>query len=81
MKRNIPLKFRGVDIDTGDFVYAELGQISEETRPDYVTFLIDGLPVVRTDSIAQLLGYDEDGNEVYEGDTSSDCSAIAQTSN
>ena len=56
-----PIKFRGRDIETGEFVYAELGQISAEINDD--------MHLVDTDSIAQLVGYDANGNEVYEGDT------------
>lgn len=63
-----PIKFRGRDIDTGKFVYAELGEIMEELKPGYFTFNVDGLPVVEINSIAQLVCYDADGAEVYEGD-------------
>ena len=65
-----PIKFRGRDIETGEYVYAELGQVSEEINPGYLTFLSDdGFYTVETDTVAQLVGYDANGNEVYEGDT------------
>lgn len=66
MKR--PIKFRGRDIDTGEFRYAELGQVSAELNPEYLTFITDDAYTIDADSIAQLVGYDVDGNEVYEGD-------------
>lgn len=66
MKR--PIKFRGVDIDTGEYRYAELGEISAEINPEYLTFITDDAYIVDADSIAQLVGYDRDGKEIYEGD-------------
>ena len=63
------IKFRGRDIDTGEFVYAELGQISAEINDEYLSFITDDAHLVDTDSIAQFVGYDANGNEVYEGDT------------
>lgn len=64
------IKFRGRDVHTGEYVYAELGQISEEINPGYLSFITDDdMYTVETDSIAQLVGYDANGNEVYEGDT------------
>lgn len=66
------IKFRGRDIDTGEFVYAELGQISAEINDEYLSFITDDVHLVDTDSIAQLVGYDKNGNEVYEGDTITD---------
>ena len=60
MKR--PIKFRGYDTD-----FPMVGM---------VTFTLDDLLVesesyglVHPDSIAQLVGYDKNGKEVYEGDT------------
>lgn len=64
MKR--PIKFRGRGIETGRVVHGY--------------FFVDrcGQPCIATnrtaayevdpDSVAQLVGYDKDGNEVYEGD-------------
>lgn len=63
------IKFRGRDVDTGEFVCAELGQISAEINDEYLSFITDDVHLVDTDSIAQLVGFDSDGNEVYEGDT------------
>lgn len=65
-----PIKFRGRDIYTGKIVYAELGEVSAEIRPDYLTVINDdGIFTVDHDSIAQFVGYDANGREVYEGDT------------
>ena len=56
-----PIKFRGRDINTGKFVSAEIND-------EYLTFITDDVHLVDADSIAQLVGYDCDGREVYEGD-------------
>ncbi|MBR3499703.1 MAG: hypothetical protein IKO05_12085 [Selenomonadaceae bacterium] len=63
------IKFRGRDIETGEYVYAELGQVSAEINPEYLTFITDDLYTVDTESVAQLIGIDANGREVYEGDT------------
>lgn len=66
MKR--PIKFRGYDTTTGEFVYAELGEIMKTPDPGYLTFVPCEAYYVDIDSIAQLVGFDSDGREVYEGD-------------
>lgn len=63
MKR---IKFRGRDIETGEYVYAELGQVSAEINPEYLTFITDDVYTVM--DVAQLVGIDSNGKEVYEGD-------------
>lgn len=65
MKR---IRFRGRDIETGEYVYAELGQVSAEINPEYLTFITDDIHTVDTESVAQLIGIDADGKEIYEGD-------------
>ena len=62
------IKFRGRDIDTGEFVYAELGQVSAEISDEYLSFITDDMHLVDADTITQLVGYDADGREVYEDD-------------
>ena len=65
-----PIKFRGRDIDSGEYVFAELGQVSEEINPGYLSFITEGdVYTVDSDSVVQLVGYDANGKEVYEGDT------------
>lgn len=54
---NRPIKFRGRD-KNGKFRYGDFNDI------DLGTIFAD----VDEDSIAQFVGYDRDGNEVYEGD-------------
>ena len=57
-----PIKFRGKRIiDTSILVHGDL-------RHDDDEIFISGW-VVDPESVAQLVGYDCDGNEVYEGDT------------
>ena len=60
------IKFRGRDIETGEYVYAELGQVSAEINPEYLTFITDDVYTVM--DVAQLIGIDAHGREVYEGD-------------
>lgn len=62
------IKFRGRDIETGEYVYAELGQVSAEINPEYLTFITDDIYTVDTESVAQLVGIDSSGKEVYEDD-------------
>lgn len=67
--RGRPLKFRGVSIDTGKIVYAELGEISAvRDDPDLLLFLTENPCLVETESVRQLVGYSKFGTEVYEGD-------------
>lgn len=68
MKR--PIKFRGRDIDTGEIIYGDFRKIGihahifKEADCYYEEELIEVVP----DSVAQLVGYDANGDEVYEGD-------------
>ena len=69
---NVSIKFRGVDIKTGNYVYGDLiqskhnGEIICEIRSHNQ----NGYPRYKTveGSIAQLVGYDINGEEIYEGD-------------
>ena len=64
MKRTI--KFRGLGID-GEIYYGDV----YHTRKDVGIHDVEhgSIYEVEPDSIAQLVGYDKDGNEIYEGDT------------
>lgn len=69
----IPIKFRARNIDSGEFVFAELGQVSAEINPDYLTVINDeGIYTIDADTLSQLAGYDMDGREVYAGDVEID---------
>jgi len=57
---NRTIKFRGRDICTGEFVYGDVAHTE-------VGILIDGREV-DPDSVAQFVGHDKNGAEVYEGD-------------
>ena len=64
------IKFRFRELYTGKFVYAELGEVSAEFNPEYLTVINDeGIFTVVNDSVAQLIAVDINRREVYEGDT------------
>ena len=69
--KGVPIKFRGKRIKDGKMIYGDLEHyfkdvcIRYEDKDEPLTYFID--KVVK-DSIAQLCGYDAEGNEVYEGD-------------
>lgn len=64
-----PIKFRGKDLKTGKIVYGDFARVCDEfcikvlRGPDVREFVF-----VDPDSVAQFVGYDKDGNELYEGD-------------
>ena len=63
MKR--PIKFRGLGIDGQTY----FGDVYHAVKEAGIHVRGDGIFEVEPDSIAQLVGYDKAGNEVYEGDT------------
>lgn len=69
MGRKLPIKFRGREVETGEYIYAELKDIVGRAHREDVTFVLSyGLRRVKYDSLEQLCGYDRDGDEVYEND-------------
>ena len=66
-----PIKFRGRDVTTGtviygNFVYDAVGKpfiVLYKSKHEFELAHVD------PDSVAQLVGYDGNGKEVYEGDT------------
>ena len=60
------IKFRGRDVDTGRMVYGYffVGRCGEPCIATNRTAAYE----VDPDSVAQLVGHDENGKEVYEGD-------------
>lgn len=82
--KKIPIKFRGrfwlkglepSDINTrlsdGDFVfggYARMKFLFDDDDGDYIIQNDSAAFLVYPDSVAQLVGYDADGDEVYTGD-------------
>ena len=58
------IKFRGIDT-SGEFIYGDYTQYSRDECA-----ISDGkrLAFVKPETVAQLVGRDKDGNEVYEGD-------------
>lgn len=60
---NRTIKFRGVEFFSKKFVY---GQTIRETEDGFDMWTGDDW--LHCTDLAQLVGYDRDGNEVYEGD-------------
>jgi len=61
-----PIKFRGRDLDSGEYVFFNLEDILLDVAGSYSEYV--GLHNIDPNSVAQLVGYDANGNEVYEGD-------------
>ena len=62
------IKFRGIDIDTGDYVYGDfVHYVPMSTFPGIVD--VDGfVHEIKPDSVKQLVGFHSDGTEIYNGD-------------
>lgn len=70
--KGIPIKFRGRCIETGEYVFGDF-KTTNHLEPNQALITSTDITranawVVDADSVAQLCGYDADGNEVYEGD-------------
>ena len=63
---NRPIKFRGRDIDSGEEVFFDLSDILLDVAGSYSEYV--GLHNIDPNTVAQLVGYDSNGKEVYEGD-------------
>lgn len=62
-------EFRGRVKDSGEIVYGDL--VHDEHNKSYIGCIVRNeflKEEVYPETVAQLVGYDEDGNEVYEGD-------------
>lgn len=60
------IKFRGRDIDSGEEVFFDLENILLDVAGSYSEYVC--LHNIDPESVAQFVGYDADGREVYEGD-------------
>lgn len=70
--KKIPIKFRGRCVDNGEYIYGVyVKSVPMSSFPGIVDD-DDYIHDVDPDSVAQLVGYDVDGKEVYEGDTLTD---------
>ena len=63
----IPIKFRGRDVETGKMVYGDFINGASGTLINEHKFAMPAR-YVEPSSVAQLVGYDKNGDEVYEGD-------------
>ena len=71
--KGVPIKFRGRDIISNEYLYGDYVSRDEgcAIRIHHQTSLFNMHEyeiAVDSNSVAQLVGYDADGNEVYEGD-------------
>lgn len=69
----VPIKFRGADIISGEYHYGDYVTRSEgcaiRVRENDKLFDMHEYEIaVKPESVAQLVGYDANGAEVYEGD-------------
>ena len=63
-----PIKFRGKRVDNGEYVYGDL--IQAVTMSSFPGIVVEDVVYdVDPESVTQLIGYDSNGKEVYEGDT------------
>lgn len=63
----IPLKFRGVKLDTQEIVYGNCLQY--DLGDEYAWDIVDAEGVTHAvKDVVQLIGYDKNGDEVYYGD-------------
>lgn len=71
--KDVPIKFRGVStedfygVKAGDTVYGGCNQFRRGKKVTVEIITSDGICYV-VQNVAQLCGYDADGNEVYDGD-------------
>lgn len=86
--KNVPIKFRGADIIAdklyyGDYITRSDGscaiRFKASSDPFELFDLHEGEIAVKPESVAQLVGYDANGNEVYEGDKVFDVENPADT--
>lgn len=61
------IKFRGRDIDTYEFVYGDFVHNVPMSSFNGIIDDNDFVHEINDDTVAQLVGYDKDGREVYEG--------------
>lgn len=67
------IKFRGRWVDDGEYVFGEFGQGATSGEPVIYFYDKDAQQwvgaTIYPDTVAQLVGYDKNEKEVYEGDT------------
>ena len=66
--KNVPVKFRGIVLATGETIFGDLVHDESFTYIGNPSRNFFNICLVDPDSVAQLIGYDCNGNEIYEGD-------------
>ena len=66
--KGVPIKFRGKDVQSGEYVYFRLEDYIDEVGGYYRVGEDENCHYVKIDELEQLVGYDDDGKEIYEGD-------------
>ena len=66
--KGVPIKFRGKDVQSGEYVYFRLEDDICEVGKYYRVGEDEYCHYVKVDKLEQLVGYDDDGKEIYEGD-------------
>ena len=66
--KGVPIKFRGKDVQSGEYVYFRLEDYIDEVGKYYRVGEDEYCHYVKIAELEQLVGYDVDGKEIYEGD-------------
>ena len=64
----VAIKFRGVDLKTGEFVYGDFVHVVPMSSFNGIIDREGKIHTIEPKSSAQLVGYDSKKREVYEGD-------------
>ena len=70
--KNVPIKFRGVGLRDGKYRYGWYSPITPIGKFPAILDEEGYYSAVKADTVKQLVGYDAEGNEVYEGDELTD---------
>ena len=80
--KGVPIKFRAVDVDSGEYVYGSVlyhGICGVAGHAVMCGEMNSGTWYIKHDTLAQLVGYDINGKEIYESDKLIDSGGIEFT--